>query len=90
MPKKMFVTLRTGYVGMDSHEVIEYPDDMSDEDIDMDAYYQAIQHAQSYGIEICGEEYCEDPDCPDEHEGSHSIEGHAVPYVPEKHDMYLL
>lgn len=86
----MFVTFNTGYVSMTGHDLMEFPEDMTDEDIDQECYYGAVQHAQSYGIEMCPEgDYCEDDDCEYEHEGSTNIEGCAVDYVPEKHDMYL-
>ncbi len=88
--RKMFVTYHTGYVGMDGHELLEFPDYISDEDIAEECYYAAIQHAQSYGVEFCPDgEYCEDDECEYEHEGCTNIEGLAVPYIPEKHDMYL-
>jgi hypothetical protein len=86
MPK-YFITMYTGYCGSDGYELIEAT---SLEEANEYAYDMAVQHAESYGYEFCPEgEECEDPECEFEHEGSASIEGIAVLYIPEKHDMYL-
>lgn len=88
--RKLFVKYHTGYCGMDSYELVEVSDDDSDEDIAEMLYVQAVQHAESYGIEFCtnGEE-CEDSECEYEHEGSSNIEASWELYDPKKHDCYL-
>ena len=85
---KYFVTLHTGYCGSDAHELLDLPDDMSEDDICDLTWEMALENASSYGIEMCHDE-CEDDDCDYEHPGSTNISGHAVPYVPKEHDMYL-
>lgn len=86
--RKLFVTYYTGYAGMDGYEVVEFHDDTSDEDIDEELYYLAVQYAQSYGIEVCSNgEYCEDDECQLDHEAS--IHASWEEYIPEKHDMYF-
>jgi len=51
--RKLFVKYSTGYCGMDGYDVIEFPEDEPDETISKQLYYQAVQHAESYGIELC-------------------------------------
>jgi hypothetical protein len=83
MPK-IFVSFHTGYVGMDGHTVIEFPDDFTDEDIDEELYIQAIQHASSYGVEVCD---CDDNECELEH--SHNVCASWELYDANKHNKYL-
>lgn len=85
---KYFVTMHTGYMGSEGHEVVDFPKGMSDDDIQMECYYMALDNASMYGYDMCDDD-CEDDDCEYEHPGNSNIEGHAVPYVPAEHDMYL-
>ncbi len=86
--KKMFVTLETGYCGSTGHELVEFDDNATEEQIAEECYWMAVQHAQSYGYEMCSDD-CEDADCDMEHPGTSNIEGYAEPYDPEKHDGLL-
>ncbi len=83
----MFVTLRTGYCGMDARIVMSFPDDMSEDDMCEEMWCEALQNAESYGIEMCSDE-CEDHNCELQHPGSTSIEYSFEPYVPKKHDSF--
>ncbi len=88
--RKLFVKYSTGYCGMDGYEVLEFPEGVSDEDIDKELYFVAVEHAQSYGIEVCPDgDFCEDDECEYEHEGSTNISACWEDYIPEKHDMFL-
>lgn len=86
--RKLFVKYSTGYYGMDGYDVIEVPEDESDEDISEELYYQAVQHASHYGIEMCSDD-CEDDDCQLEHPGNSNIVASWEEYIPEKHDGRL-
>jgi len=48
--RKIYFIYSTGYVGMDGHEVREYPDDVTDLELDDAAWQGALDHAESYGI----------------------------------------
>lgn len=85
--RKLFVTLRTGYCGMDAYDLIEVPDDMSEEDIDEEIWDMAVNHASSYGI-YPPSDYDDEDDDENYQDGS-NIEGSYVEYDPEKHDGYL-
>lgn len=88
--KKMFVKYHTGYAGMDGYELLEFDDSYTEEQIAEEVFWQAVQHAESYGVELCPEgDDCDYQECEFEHLGSTNIEGYAVPYDPEKHDCYL-
>lgn len=86
--RKIFVTYHTGYCGMDGHELVEFLETDSNELISEDLYIMAVQHAESYGIEMCSED-CDDEECTLEHPGSTNIEAYWEDYDPKKHDMYL-
>ena len=89
MTKKIFFHLHTGYCGEDDYTVAEFKDDATDEEISEYGYQLAINHAASYGHELCDAD-CEDEDCDREHEGSSNIEGPWVLYDPKKHNMYSI
>jgi hypothetical protein len=48
--RKIYFTYDTGYAGMDMHEVREYPDDVTDCELNNDAHMGALDNAESYGI----------------------------------------
>lgn len=83
--RKLFVTLRTGYCGMDAHDLIEVPDYLSEEDINEEIWDMAVNHASSYGIYPPSDEDEDDEDYQD----WSNIEGIYEEYQPEKHDGYL-
>ena len=87
--RKITFKYNTGYCGMDGVDVIEYPDDVTDEELDMDAWTGAVQHAESYGIypEEDREIYEEEDAEVDDDSYSHNIEGSWEDYDPEKHDQ---
>jgi hypothetical protein len=89
--KKIVFFLSTGYAGMDAVEFCEYDDDVTDQQLDNDAWMFAIQHAESYGIY---------PECYREGAGelgeefddsySDNIEGSWEIYDSGKHDGYAV
>ena len=84
--RKLFVTLRTGYCGMNSHDLMEVPDNMSEEDINAEIWGMAVEHASSYGIYPPSDDDEEDDE---NYQDGNNIEGSYVEYDPEKHDGYL-
>ena len=48
--RKIIFHLSTGFAGMDATDNGSYPDDVTTEELDNDAWQRAIQHAESYGI----------------------------------------
>jgi hypothetical protein len=84
--RKLFVTLRTGYCGMTTHELLEVLDNISEEDIDEEIWGMAVEHAASYGI-YPPSEYDDEDD--EEYQDGSNIEGSYVEYDPEKHDSRL-
>lgn len=79
---------RTGYAGEGCNELIEVPDTITNEELDEWAWEGAVEHAQSYGREMCTDD-CRDDECEMEHPGNTNIEGSWEPYDPEKH-YYIL
>jgi hypothetical protein len=89
--RKIYFSYSTGYVGMDSHEVVEYPDDVTNSELDQDAWYAALQHAETYGIYPPSDDDFDEDGFERESEDSpcysgDSIEGHWEEYDPNKHD----
>ena len=91
--KRFIVHMHVGYAGMDGYDALVMPDDATEDEIQQEAYYMAVEHAESYGYYPSDEgddSYCED----DEDDGwnsdkvSEGIEGYAEPYDPEVHDMH--
>lgn len=87
--RKITFKYHTGYCGMDGINVVEYPDDVTDEQLDMAAWTGALQNAETFGIypdsdrefyEAHGIEI-------DEDNYSYNIEGYWEDYDPKKHDM---
>ena len=87
--RKIIFHLETGYVGMESTEYGLYPDDVTDEELNEDAWHRAIQHAETYGIypesdlENFSSEEMEDVDT-DSY--SYNIDGWWEDYDPAEHD----
>jgi hypothetical protein len=74
---------------MDGIDVVEYPDDVTDEELDMDAWTGALQNAEHFGIypDSDRELYEEDDIDIDEDKYSSNIEGYWEDYDAKKHDM---
>lgn len=86
--RKLFCKYHTGYCGEDGCELVEFPEDMTTDQIDEEVYWAAVEHASQYGHEMCSED-CDDEECEMEHPGNSNIEGSWEDYNAEKHDMYL-
>lgn len=92
--RKIIFHLSTGFAGMDSTDNRTYPDDVTEEELDFDAWQLAVQHAESYGIypeseleEMDDVELDELSQSGDIDNYSSNIEGWWEDYDPEKHDM---
>lgn len=86
--RKIIFQLEVGYAGMDATDNGLFPDDVTDEELDQEAWERAVQHAESYGYypssykeDGYDEEYDEEGD-----HYSDNIEGWWEDYDPEKHD----
>lgn len=90
--KKWFVECSVGYCGMDGHYLIELPADATEDEVGMEAYYKAVEHAEMYGY-YPRDEYNEEDTLGEDGEPQdcyvEGIEGCAEPYDPEKHDSRL-
>lgn len=84
--KRIFFKYSNGAVGCEGVDCFEVNDDVSDDELDEMAYWQAVEHASRYGIELCDED-CEDENCEMEHPGNTHIDGYWELYDPKKHDM---
>lgn len=82
--RKMIAFLSTGFAGMDACEALLVEDTATEYDIDQDCWFMALFHAENYGIYPPNEN---DED-EDSENTSDNIEGYAVDYVPELHDMH--
>lgn len=89
--KKIVFFLHTGYAGMDAVEFCEYDDDVTDQQLDQEAWMFALQNAESYGIypESDREDNGElDEEFDDNY--SDNIEGYWELYDPDKHNGYAV
>jgi len=89
--RKIYFTYDTGYVGMESHEVVEYPDDVTDLELADAAWQGALDHAESYGIYPPSDEDFDEDGFEKETEDSpcysgDNIDGFWEEYDPAKHD----
>lgn len=89
MTRKIVFFLDAGFAGMDSHEFSEYNDDVTDEQLNRDAWQLALDNAAMYGVYPLSE-YPEgmDEETDDGDIYTDNIEGYWEDYDPEKHDMY--
>lgn len=96
--RKILLTMRTGYCGMDSHEAWLIPEDVEDNDLDNWAWERAVDHAASYGIYPTDYDAEEDEENEPEYSGD-NIDGHwrlfedkdlgKVTYVPNEGPEWL-
>lgn len=84
--RKIYFKYHTGYCGMDSVEVVEFSDDVSEGELNDYAYQGALDNAETYGIyptDYTSEEVDDDEDSDNY---SDNIEGYWEDYDAEKHD----
>ncbi len=87
MPRLIVFSLDAGFAGTDSHEFEVYPDDVTEDELNAEAWERALAHADSYGIyPECDREYYEDADEMDDDSYTDNIEGSWEDFDPEKHD----
>jgi hypothetical protein len=88
--KKIVFFYDVGFAGSQTAEVIEFDDNVTDEDLDQYAWESALGWAESYGVypesdrELSGELDEEFDEC-----YSHNIEGYWEVYDPAKHDALI-
>ncbi len=94
--RKIVFFYSTGYVGMEGAALVEYPDDVTEDILNEEAWQHAVQHAESYGIypeedlqDISDEEYEAMEESGELDNYSHNIEGYWEDYNAEKHDGLL-
>lgn len=81
--------LNAGMAGTDSAEFVEFDDDVTNEELDQQAWERALNHAEMYGVypmEAMPDDYDEEETDWHSDEYSDSICGYWEDYVPEKHD----
>lgn len=89
MPRLIVFSLYAGFCGSDSHEFAVFNDDITENELDEEAWRRAVDHADSYGV-YPRSDYENDPDITDEElendTYSDSIEGSWEDFDPKKHD----
>jgi len=85
--KHYIVSLHTGFVGMDAHDLLSLRDNHTEEEINEAVWQMALDHAQSYGVELESSRPDDFDWDEDDDNYSDNIEGYAELYDPEKHDM---
>lgn len=85
--------MSTGYAGMDSTDNGTYPDDVTEEELNDDAWQMAIEHASSYGVYpetdlegVSDEDMAELEESGDIDNYTSNIDGWWEDYDPKKHD----
>lgn len=90
MTKRLIAYLHVGFCGMDNYEAFIMPDDATQDEIDQEVWYMALNNAEAYGY------YPRSDDDPDDDYDeawnsdnvSDGIEGSATPYNGDDHDMH--
>jgi hypothetical protein len=54
--RKIKFQYSTGYCGMDEEEIVEFPDNVTDAELDAYAHDRAIDNALQYGVEPLGDD----------------------------------
>lgn len=80
---KIIFHLETGVCGMDTHEVYEYDDDVTHQELDQEAWTLAVQNAESYGY--YPEEWRDEMEDDVDEDCFTSVEGWWEIYDEEKH-----
>lgn len=90
MPRLIVFSLDAGVVGTDGHEFDIFPDDITDDELNEEAWQRALNHADMYGIYPSGDRHEGDEDEEDDgwtsDQYSDDIEGCWEDFDPEKHD----
>lgn len=91
--KRWIVEMHVGYAGMDGYDALVMPADATEEEVQHEAWLMALQHAESYGYyppneDNLGDEFGDEDGDWDSDHISDNIDGYAVPYNPELHDMH--
>lgn len=91
--RKIYFTYSTGFCGSDGAEVVEFPDNVTDEELNEYAWEGALSNAEMYGYYPDYElEGMSDEDIEELEESgnidnyTYNIEGSWEDYDPKKHD----
>ena len=85
--RKIIFCAHAGQAGTDAHEAFAYPDDVTEETLNEEAWQFGIDNAEMYGI-YNANEYTEEEIAEDEESYSDNIEGWWEEYDPKKHDGF--
>lgn len=91
MTRKIVFTYHVGYCGMDGYDFIEYPDDVTDAELDEAAWQGALANADMFGYypeEDRPDDLDEDSEENDQY--SSGIDGSWEDYNPEEHDGFSM
>lgn len=91
MPRLIVFSLDTGFIGMKGHEFAVFDDDITDDELNNEAWQRALNHADMYGIYPSedrhnGAEDEEEDDGWTSDQYSDNIDGSWEDFDPEKHD----
>lgn len=86
--KKIVFFYNAGMSGTDTAELVEFEDDITDDELDTYAWEGAIQWAESYGVYPESYRYLDDEE-EDEDTYSDNIDGYWEVYDPAKHDALI-
>ena len=88
MARKIVFRANAGTCGTDTAQGFIYPDNVTDDELAVEAWQFGIDHAESYGVypmDAMPEDYDEENSYGDD-EYSDNIEGWWEEYDPEEHD----
>lgn len=89
MPRCIVFSLDVGFCGTDTHEFEVFPDNITEAELDNEAWERALAHADSYGVypeSQKPDDYEEDDAGWNSDEYTDNIEGTWEDFDPEKHD----
>ena len=88
--KKIVFFYETGFCGTNTAEVVEFSDDVTNDELDQYAWENAVQWAESHGIyPECDRELSGELDEQFDDSYSDNIEGYWEVYDPAKHDALI-
>lgn len=85
--KKIVFFYYAGFAGTDTAELVEFPDDVTDDELDTYAWEGALQWAESFGMYPESYRHLDDEEEEDDEDNySDNIEGYWEVYDPNTHD----
>ena len=87
--RKIVICMSAGIAGSDGYEFWEFPDSVTEKELEDFAWQSGVQHADMYGI-YPEQEYTEDEVAADPDSYSSDIEGYWVEYDSKEHDGHSM